>query len=702
MTRSNQTFIYIQKLSLLMAGMGAVLFVEAQENLATRADTIAYYRNTSQSISAINTESVEYAPSISADGRTMIVESNKGGGGGYKLYEFVKNSNGQWVEGNPLDNINNFGESNDLIGGPSISFDGNYLFFFASFKGGLGREDIFYSIREESGWSEPVNIGAPINTPAYEGFPSISADGKSLYFVRENLAGPWDKDLAKNFNDVCYSVYVATKERDGTWGTPVKLPFPINQDCEKAPRIMADNATLIFSSNRLGGAGNYDLYQTQQNQLGDWSNPVPLDFVNSDKADQFSCISAEGDLMYFTYNNADIYSVLIPPSLRQFRNVVITGYVRDRDKQQGQAAKIQVTNANTSEQLFEIDNNPNDGRYTLVLAAGNAYNVEVSREGYSSYSTSFDLTGVQEYQELSQDIDLFTSARLELNIYDVEIFEPLKAKIKVKIEGERSLLLDVENNPATGKIELDLPLGQTYEVIIDADNFKSEYFVFDVSDLVIYREYNRDLEMVPIKKDVVINVADLVNNGKIRSRVKVVNKNRDETIEVEGNQSVALRVGDRYEVEATSDQGYAFSTTVIDVTEDLGDVGGPEVKVDIKLQPLVKGANLPLKDILFESNSATMDEISFQELSRVFRMMEDNPSLKVEIAAHTDDVGSDSYNQLLSERRAQSVVSYLIENRIPNERFVYRGYGESQPLVPNDTEENKARNRRVVLKVLEI
>lgn len=674
----------------------------AQQNLATRADTIAYYKGTSQPITSINSESVEYAPSISADGKTLIIESNKEGGGGYKLFEFVKNAEGVWMPGNPLDKINNFGTPNDLIGGPNISFDGNYLFFFASFAGGSGREDIYYSIREADGWSEPINIGEPINSSGYEGFPSISADGKSLYFVRENAAGPWDKDLAKNFNEVCYSIYTSTRQSDGSWGAPVKLPYPINQDCEKAPRIMADNSTLIFSSNRLGGAGNYDLYQTQLNTLGDWSDPVPLDFVNSDKADQFSCISAEGDLMYFTYNNADIYSVEIPPHLRQFRNVVVSGYVRNSDNKQGQAARINVTNALTSDQLFEIDNNPNDGRYTLVLAAGNAYNVEVKREGFSSYSTFFDLRNVTEYKELFEDIDLFASARLELNIYDVEIFEPLKAKIKVKREGERALLLDVENNPETGKIELDLPLGDSYEVIIDADNFKSEYFVFDVSDLVIYREFNKDLEMIPIKKEVQINVADLVNNGKIRSKVKVVNKNRDETIEVEGNQSVALRVGDRYEVEATSDQGYAFSTTVIDLTKATEDMSAPIIALEIKLQPLVKGANLPLNDILFETNSATLGEISFFELNRVFKMMEDNPTLVVEVAAHTDDVGSESSNQLLSQRRAQSVANYLTENNIPAARFVYKGYGESQPLVPNESEENRAKNRRVVLKVLSI
>jgi outer membrane protein OmpA-like peptidoglycan-associated protein len=82
--------------------------------------------------------------------------------------------------------------------------------------------------------------------------------------------------------------------------------------------------------------------------------------------------------------------------------------------------------------------------------------------------------------------------------------------------------------------------------------------------------------------------------------------------------------------------------------------------------------------------------------------MRENPTLRVEIAAHTDDIGSDAYNRLLSQRRAQSVVNFLIGNDISSQRFVSKGYGESQPLIPNDSEEGRARNRRVELIILAI
>lgn len=680
------------------------------DTLRTMRDTIEYYKSTAKPIQELNSDAIDYAPSISADGRTMIFESNRDGK--YELFE-SRLENGVWGDPVPLDDINNFGDSTDLIGGPSLSFDGNYLFFFASFREGFGREDIYYSIREGDGWSQPINIGEPINSVGYEGFPSISADGNTLYFVRQTYDELTDKDLAKLWeNKACYSIFVSYRIIEtGEWTTPVRLPYPINQDCEKAPRIMADNKTLIFASNRLGGYGEYDLYQTQLSEIGDWKYPQSLEFINSSETDQFASISAEGDKLYYVYDSRQINSVIIPPHLRQFKSNIIQGYITNGDTNEGIGAEIIVSDAFTSREIMRMTNNPNDGKYTVVLAVGNNYNIEIRKDGFTSKSFFYDLSKETEYKEIDQDITLFPSAKLNLNIYDIDIFEPISANIKVKAVGESSFMVDTENDP-DGRITLDLPLGKKYEIIIDKENFESQLFTLDVSDLVVYRDFYEDIEMQPVKREIEINVADLTNNGKVRSRVRIRNRNRDEVIVVDGNETVALRVGDRYEIEATSDQGYAFNSTIIDVTPEGEEVISSEsasassassmVSVSLKLQPLLIGANLTLKDILFETNSDQLNEISYTELARVVDLMNQNPSLNVEINAHTDDVGSERYNLALSERRAQSVVDYLIENKVSKERFIAKGLGESQPVVSNDTEENRAKNRRVVLKIVEI
>jgi len=661
-------------------------------------DSMAFY-NATKKPAISDTSMIEYAPTIQADGKTIIYGGSTNGKR-YNLYQTTKEGE-VWGKPLSLDPINSPDDSLDLINGPSLSFDGSILYFFRAMwdTDAAGRskpnEEIFYSTRDKDTWSTPKALGAPVNTKGYEGFPSISADGGTLYFVRQNVEGPRDRDLRK-VPQFCYSIYRSEKDANGNWGKPIKLPWPINQDCEKAPRIMADGRTLIFSSNRPGGKGGFDMYQSKRNDLGEWGTPEHLDFVNTELDDQLPCISAEGDKMFYTYNNKDIYSVAIPYKFRQFMNNIVQGYITDQDTKQGIPAKVVVTDALTSQLVMTLDNNPSDGRYTVVLPVGRSFNIEFRKDGYSSFTSPLDLLAVKKYEERSLDVQLFKSVRLNITINDKEIFEPINAEVKIRVKGQNSFLKDIKNSPITGLASADLPVGQDYEIIVNASNFKSEIVDFDVSGLVVYRDFEKFVELIPEKTEVMVNVSDLQNNSKVKSRVIIKNKTRDEIIEVQGNQMVSLRTGDRYEVEVTSDQGYAFNSTSLDLTK-----GGVN-NIGIQLMKLEQNAKLTLKDINFESNSAVLTEASFVELKRVIQLLKENPGLKVEIAAHTDDVGSDSYNFILSEKRAKSVAEFLLQSNITSDRFISKGYGESLTKVPNTNEMNRGVNRRVELKILSI
>ncbi len=673
---------------------------QAQTATPQPFDSMAYYNNTKKPAIG-KPDYTEYAPTIQADGKTMIFEQSSGSK--YSLYiSYLEN--GTWGTAQPIDQINSANDGSGIIGGPSLSFDGNLLYFFRSLD--RGNHDIYFSERNKDGWGEPKSVGAPINTQpyvnsdketvgGYEAFPSVSADGKTLFFVRQNVEGPRDKELKKE-KSFCTCIYKSEKGKDGSWSKPEKLPWPINQECEKAPRIMADGKTLIFSSNRPGGKGGYDMYQSKLNALGEWTTPEPLNYVNTEKDDQLPCISAQGDLMYYTYNNEDIYSVVIPPKLRQFVNNIVQGYITDFDTQAGIGAQVIATDALTSEVVMQLENNPSDGRYTLVLPAGHSFNIEYKKEGFSSFTYSIDLRHVSTYEEKSVNVQLYKSAKLNLTVSDKEIFEPIVADIKIKRKGQDVFLTDAKNNPRDGRLVVDLPLGSDYEIIISSPHFKSEILNFDLAGLVIYHTFEKYVELVPDKVEVMLNVADLVNNSKIKARIVLRNKNRDEVIEVDGNQMVSLRSGDRYEMEVTSDQGYAFNSGEIDPSQS------KNAPITVKLLKLEKDAKLTLRDINFESNSVKLSDISFSELNRVVQLMTENPTLKVEVAAHTDDVGADSFNQALSEKRAKSVADFLLESKINPDRFVPKGYGESQSKVPNDSEPNRAINRRVELKIISI
>ena len=119
------------------------------------------------------------------------------------------------------------------------------------------------------------------------------------------------------------------------------------------------------------------------------------------------------------------------------------------------------------------------------------------------------------------------------------------------------------------------------------------------------------------------------------------------------------------------------------------------------MMPLTKDLVLQLRNIQFEYNSYELTESSNTELESLAQLMRMNPTLRIELSAHTDDQGSDRYNDRLSEMRGKAVEKWLVEQGIDAARMEAVGYGKRKPLVPNDSEEHRALNRRVEIKVLD-
>ena len=120
-----------------------------------------------------------------------------------------------------------------------------------------------------------------------------------------------------------------------------------------------------------------------------------------------------------------------------------------------------------------------------------------------------------------------------------------------------------------------------------------------------------------------------------------------------------------------------------------------EIYRDLYLVPVKKGATLRINNIFFEFSKYELLPESFPELNRLAEFMKANTEYKVEIAGHTDDVGAAGVNNALSQNRAKAVAAYLIQAGIDPKRIKTKGYGKSKPIAPNDTEENRAKNRRV-------
>jgi outer membrane protein OmpA-like peptidoglycan-associated protein len=120
-----------------------------------------------------------------------------------------------------------------------------------------------------------------------------------------------------------------------------------------------------------------------------------------------------------------------------------------------------------------------------------------------------------------------------------------------------------------------------------------------------------------------------------------------------------------------------------------------EITKDLYLNPIEVGQVVRLNNLFFDTGKSDLKPESFSELERIIEMLTKNPTLKIEIGGHTDNVGDDAYNKKLSQARADAVINYLLKNNVNTAQMKGVGYGETKPSSPNTTEQGKAMNRRV-------
>jgi len=163
-----------------------------------------------------------------------------------------------------------------------------------------------------------------------------------------------------------------------------------------------------------------------------------------------------------------------------------------------------------------------------------------------------------------------------------------------------------------------------------------------------------------------------------------------------GSYTARLPEGKAYGLEINA-KDYLFYLDIIDIS---GESPEEEIIRDFGLEKVEVGATVVLENIFFETNKATLKPESYTQLEQVLKFLNSNPSVRMEISGHTDNTGTLKYNTKLSQSRAEAVVRYLVERGIDASRFDAKGYAFTQPIAPNDTEEGRAKNRRVEFKIL--
>lgn len=197
-------------------------------------------------------------------------------------------------------------------------------------------------------------------------------------------------------------------------------------------------------------------------------------------------------------------------------------------------------------------------------------------------------------------------------------------------------------------------------------------------------------------------VRDEVTQQPVATRIEIVDNVQGSTMnEASSNGStgkylVALPSGFNYGIIVRA-EGYLFHSENVDIPPSKG---YQEITKDISLKKVEIGKRIVLRNIFFDFDKYSLRPESQAELQRLIELLNEMPKLKIEISGHTDSYGSAEYNQRLSENRSKSVVEYLIKHGISENRLTYKGYGLTQPIATNTTDEGRQLNRRTEFKIL--
>jgi len=412
----------------------------------------------------INSDDDEYWPSITVDGKTLIftrlVGSSLASGKQRSLAQedFYTShlENNVWQPCKPMTSINTIYNE----GAQTISSDGKLLFFTACTRNdGRGSCDIYFSRNKDGKWSVPQNAGEPVNSPAWESQPSISANGQYLYFVSSRKGGKGGMDIWRCHLNGFYEWGMPI------WGVPVNLGDSINTPGnEMSPFIHSDGKTLYFASDYWPGMGGYDIFYSRQKNDSVWSKPQNIGYpINSYKDEQGLVVDASGENAYYSSDRPgskgmDIYSFVLHADARPSPVSYIKGKVFDEDSGLPLCAKVELTDLDNSNSVIKGESCWEKGEFLMCLPLGKEYAFNVSKEGYLFYSDNIQVkekTGIIDPYILEikmKKIEIGGTVVLRNIFFDTGSYELLpRSKVELQklidfLEMNKTLFIEIEGH----------------------------------------------------------------------------------------------------------------------------------------------------------------------------------------------------------------------------------------------------------------
>lgn len=353
-------------------------------------------------VDGINSDYNEFSPSVSPDGKFMLFSSPRSGGRGDNDLWIAYYSNGRWNRPENLYSLNSPFHDHE----PFITYDGNALLFSSDRDGGYGVGDIYISYRNGNAWTSPVNLGAPVNTADSEKMPSLSMDNRELFFCRIPV-----NYRERSLHNKRIQIFTSRLE-NGRWTRGERLPSPVNQmsmDC--APRIMPDNKTLLFCSQRKEGRGGYDIWAVRRGKAGaEWQGLTNLAFINTADNESHFAFTVTQDRLYLATQKGgksdyDIYEMIVEQKVAE-ASVTLQGRVTNIRNGKPVRARITVEIATNIREKFQVMSDSLTGRYSVTLPRGDDYSIAAEADGFMFHSERMDLTRLSNSRIMEKNIGL--------------------------------------------------------------------------------------------------------------------------------------------------------------------------------------------------------------------------------------------------------------------------------------------------------
>jgi outer membrane protein OmpA-like peptidoglycan-associated protein/tetratricopeptide (TPR) repeat protein len=508
------------------------------------------------------------------------------------------------------------------------------------------------------------NVGPEINSQYPDYGPVISADESVMMFTsrRPNTTGG---QIDPGINEYFEDVYISTK-KDGKWAPAMNMGKPINtEDHDANSGLSADGQKVLIYI----GKNNGDLYESELK--GDsWSKPERMNKnINTDFHESSACYTPDGKSVYFVSDKPE-------------------GGLGDRD--------------------IYISTKDEKGKWGKPVNLGPPINTQYGEEGVFLHPDGKTLYFSSQGHKTMGDYDIFKSVYDDktktwsepenmgypVNTPDADVFFVISAS------GKHGYYASFNSNGYGEKdIYMITFLGKEKPMVMNNEDNLLASLTAPVKETVIAPVMQIKEAQLTILKGV---ITDDVTKKTLEATVEIIDNLKNEIIasftsnSSTGKYLVSLPAGRNYGI-AVKKENYLFHSENFDIPAT---AAYQEVVKDVALKNIAVGSKIILKNIFFDFDKATLRPESTNELERLTKLLNDVPTLKIEISGHTDSKGADAYNKTLSNNRAKAVVDYLITKGIAADRLTSVGYGEEQPISTNDTEEGRQLNRRTEFKIL--